>query len=131
MLFLIPHPVIETLNGRRTHGFNPGSAWFLDKKDARSTGNMRKHVKICWGDEVLQTAYEAKNMEEIRTKIVAGILHDGSITESFEHEGKGKHTQAELVHWVAESLRPFNIVKDRGFQCLMKTGRPEYYIPSP
>lgn len=39
--------------------------------------------------------------------------------------------RAELVRWVAESLRPFDIVKDRGFQSLMKTGRPEYYIPSP
>jgi len=27
-------------------------------------------------------------------------------------------------------MRPFSIVSDRGFQCLMKTGRPEYYIPS-
>ena len=32
---------------------------------------------------------------------------------------------------MAESKRPFNIVKDRGYQSLMKTGRPEYYIPSP
>ena len=35
------------------------------------------------------------------------------------------------MRWVSESLRPFDIVKDRGFQSLMKTGRPEYYIPSP
>jgi hypothetical protein len=28
-------------------------------------------------------------------------------------------------------MRPFKIVKDRGFQSLMKTGRPDYYIPSP
>jgi len=27
-------------------------------------------------------------------------------------------------------MRPFKIVEDRGFQCLMKTGRPDYYIPS-
>ncbi|KAG2740585.1 hypothetical protein P692DRAFT_20752968, partial [Suillus brevipes Sb2] len=39
--------------------------------------------------------------------------------------------RAELVRWVAESLRPFDIVKDRGFQLLMKTGRPKYNIPSP
>ena len=36
----------------------------------------------------------------------------------------------EIVRWVAESMRPFKIVDDRGFQCLMKTGRPDYYIPS-
>jgi hypothetical protein len=38
---------------------------------------------------------------------------------------------AEIVRWVSESKRPFNIVNDRGFQSLMKTGRPGYYIPSP
>jgi len=40
------------------------------------------------------------------------------------------HHSAEIVRWVAESKRPFKIVNDRGFQSLMKTGRPEYYIPS-
>ena len=39
--------------------------------------------------------------------------------------------RAEIVRWVPESKRPFQIVKDRGFQMLMKTGRPEYHIPSP
>ena len=35
-----------------------------------------------------------------------------------------------MVRWVAESMRPFSIVEDRGFRCLMKMGRPEYYLPS-
>jgi hypothetical protein len=39
--------------------------------------------------------------------------------------------RAEIVRWVSESLRPFKIVSDRGFKCLMKTGRPDYYLPSP
>ena len=38
--------------------------------------------------------------------------------------------RAEIVRWVSESMRPFSIVEDRGFQCLMKTGRPDYYLPS-
>ena len=38
--------------------------------------------------------------------------------------------RAEIVHWVAESLWPFHIVEDHGFQCLMKTGRPGHYLPS-
>jgi len=37
---------------------------------------------------------------------------------------------AETVRWVAESKRPFSIVNDRGFRKLMKTGRPDYHIPS-
>jgi hypothetical protein len=40
------------------------------------------------------------------------------------------HSRAEIVRWVSESVRPFSIVEDRGFKSLMKTGRPEYYIPS-
>ena len=38
--------------------------------------------------------------------------------------------RTEIVHWVSENLRPFSIVNDRGFQSLMKTGRPAYHIPS-
>lgn len=37
---------------------------------------------------------------------------------------------AEIVKWVAQSMRPFSIVEDDGFKTLMKTGRPEYYLPS-
>ncbi|KIM50611.1 hypothetical protein SCLCIDRAFT_145042, partial [Scleroderma citrinum Foug A] len=33
--------------------------------------------------------------------------------------------------WVTESTRPFDIVNDQGFQCLMKTGRLDYYLPNP
>ena len=38
---------------------------------------------------------------------------------------------AQIVRWVAENMWPFTVVKDQGFQSLMKTGRPGYYIPSP
>jgi len=38
--------------------------------------------------------------------------------------------RAEIVRWVSENFWPFKIVEDRGFQSLMKTGRPEQYIPS-
>jgi len=37
----------------------------------------------------------------------------------------------EIIQWVAESMHPFAIVKDQGFQCLMKTGRLGLYIPLP
>ena len=37
--------------------------------------------------------------------------------------------RAEIVRWVSESAQPFKIVEDYGFQCLMKTGRPDLYIP--
>jgi hypothetical protein len=87
------------------------------------------------------------------------VKRDGSITEAFGRLAKAvvtyshrQHTytetrcvaylpldpatpddtsRIEIVRWVAESKRPFVIVKDRGFRSLMKTGRPEYRLPSP
>ena len=37
--------------------------------------------------------------------------------------------RAKIDRWVAESLRSYKIMNNRVFQCLMKTERPEYYIP--
>jgi hypothetical protein len=50
---------------------------------------------------------------------------------NFWPKSKACCCRSEIVRWVSESLRPFNIVKDQGFQSLMKTGRPEYYLQSP
>ena len=88
------------------------------------------------------SADNAKNANEVRATTVMGALNLQLITVAFEQKGKGKvnysHRQrtktearAKIVRWVAESKRPFEIVADHGFQSLMKTGRPEYYIPSP
>jgi hypothetical protein len=102
----------------------------------------------------------AGTAKDARESVVKEIKGSGSITAAFERKGKGKvtflhcqHTKtetksvtlpsqalvlyliiicrAEIVRWVAEDLRPFKIVEDRGFQKLMKTGCPEYYLPSP
>ncbi|KAF8546590.1 hypothetical protein OG21DRAFT_1479656 [Imleria badia] len=136
--FFDPTPTIRVIDGRRAHEFQCCARSckvkirrYLDTKDARSTGNLRKHVKVCWGEEVLKAADEAKHANDVRTNIVGGILRNGSITAAFERNGKGdityKHmqhtraeTRAEIIRWVAEDLRPYQI-----------TGRPEYYLPSP
>jgi hypothetical protein len=34
-----------------------------------------------------------------------------------------------IARWVSESMRPFNIVKDRGLCWLCKTGQPHFYLP--
>jgi hypothetical protein len=139
------------VEGRRCHAFQclakhckqktRSVRRYLDTGDAKSTGNLRKHAKKCWGDEVVASADKAKDAKEVRDTTIKGSLDPQSITAVFERKGKGKvtyshrqHTKteskAEIVRWVSESMRPFEIVEDRGFQCLMKTGRPEYYIPS-
>ncbi|KAG2028835.1 hypothetical protein BDR03DRAFT_882586 [Suillus americanus] len=125
--FFDPTPQIIEIDGRRAHDFKCQAKRcktkvrrYLDKGDARSTGNMRKHVRSCWGDEVLKAADQAKNANEVRQKIIGSFLRNGSITASFERNGKGKVTYSHRQH-----------TRDRAFQSLMKTGRPEYYIPSP
>ena len=117
---------------------------FLDTQDARSMGNMRKHVRAClsWGSAALEAVDSAADANEVRTIIVPGILKNGSITALFERKGKGKRSysnrplthaeiKAEIAQWVCVSVRPFDLVSDEGFLFVMKTGRPELYIPSP
>ena len=132
---------------------------FLDKGDANSTSNLLRHAKICWGADVVESATATRDIGAAREVLIKGNLVNGSILAEFQRIGKGKvayrHTQhtttearyvplihihgssdllwlrAEIVRWVSESKRPFQIVKDRAFQSLMKTGRPAYQIPSP
>jgi hypothetical protein len=133
---------------------------YLDMANGKSTSNLRHHAKICWGEKAIVGADAAK-LHGAAHKIIEKSLRmqDRSITTMFECvKGNGKivyshkqHTKtraqytcvcllahnadkvisAEMVRWVAESMCPFKIVNDQGFQCLMKTGRPGYYIPSP
>jgi len=112
----------------------------------------------CWGKENVDAA-RGRPADEI-CEATKGVSPSGSIMAAFEHKGKGKvsyshrqHTEtetryflnspwmrivlnktsnrAEIVHWVAESSRPLNIIKDCGFQSLMKTRHLEYWLPSP
>jgi len=153
--FFQPTPSIAIVDGRRVHEFHCSATnckgrgkqprvvrRYLDTTDRNSTGNLRKHARQCWGEEILQGADSCGDIDSTREGLVkAKKLRDGSITAAFERKGKGKvtfshrqhdktETRAEIVRWVSESMRPFNIVNDRGFQCLMKTGRPGYYLPS-
>ena len=122
------------------------------------TSNLIRHAWKCFSEDTINAAKSAKNAQEVCNKIVGSILRDGSITAVFERKdckvvtySHHQHTKmetryvvlrtcrppvdsldrTELVRWVSESNRPFNIVEDWGFQSLMKTGRPGHYLPSP
>ena len=146
--FFTPVPDIEYVNSRRCHVFKclvKGCTHrihqYLDKGNKALTRNMRKHVWSCWGNDVMKNIFDAKDLAAAWDGI-SNYTEKGSIMIAFKRKGKGKvayqhrqhtctKTKAEIVHWVAESLCPFEIVNDRGFQSLMKTGQPEYYIPHP
>ncbi|KAH7923610.1 hypothetical protein BV22DRAFT_1015107, partial [Leucogyrophana mollusca] len=108
--FFDPVPLIEYVNGRRSHVFKCSAKsckktvrCFLDKGDAGSTGNMQKHIKSCWGEDVLKTADQAKNADVARSTIVKELLGTGSITAAFERKGKGKITYSHRQHTKTET----------------------------
>lgn len=71
-------------------------------KDSKSTSNLRKHVKSCWGVDVMSAADDANNTNDVRVKIINGILQNGSITKAFERKGKGR-TYSNRPHMPAET----------------------------
>lgn len=83
----------------------------MDKGDAKSTSNMRKHAKKCWGDDVVVSADKAANVSEVRRTTVKGHLDPQLITAAFERKGKGKVTYSHRQHtksearYVLDSLR--------------------------
>ncbi|GLB43472.1 putative protein dimerization activity [Lyophyllum shimeji] len=146
--FFGPVPEIVYVNGRRCHEFACAAKGckfkarrYLDTRDRTSTSNLIKHVRGCWGEDAWAAAKACGSIDDARKSIVKPLNMDGSILASFERKGKGKvtyshrphtkaETRAEIVRWVTESVRPYKIVDDPRFHSLMKTGRPEYWIPS-
>jgi len=100
--FFKPTPLIECVGGRRVHVFECIAETckargkkarqvnrYLDKADARSTSNLRKHAKVCWGPEVVETGDRTKNIEATRA-VVAGIASRKSSPSVLEGTDKGK-----------------------------------------
>ncbi|KAF8059562.1 hypothetical protein FPV67DRAFT_1392093, partial [Lyophyllum atratum] len=122
-------PEVQRHGGHKCHVFRCAAKYckgktrdvrrFLHTSDKNSTGNLRKHARKCWGDEVLAGADEASNASEIREGIVSRKIRSGNISLAFERKGKGV---------VTYSTRPHDRTEAR---CLMNTGRPGIYIPSP
>ena len=149
-------PLIDYVKDRRVHVFICGAQpckgngkygqqvrRYLDTGDKKSTSNLRRHARGCWGDEVVKAADNTKDVFAAREAMAKVMKRDGSITSAFERIGKQnqityshrQHTSAEVrvevVRWVAEKMRPFLIVSDPSLLKLLKTGRPDYRMPSP
>ena len=74
---------------------------YLDTSDAKSTGNLRKHAKICWGVETVAAADGTRNVNDAREALKK--VKDGSITEAFERVGKGKVTYSHRQHTTTQA----------------------------
>ena len=119
-VFFKPTPAIKYINGRRVHVFEctapncKGKAngrnvrRYLDTTDAKSTSNLRKHAKICWGEEPVAAADATKNVHAAREAL--GKYKDSSITAAFRRVAKGKVTYSHRQHTTAEARYVFFIV---------------------
>jgi hypothetical protein len=107
--FFGPTPDIAYIDNRRCHifkclakGCDHKVRRFLDKGDKASTGNMRKHIRSCWGEDILSQVVEVKNIEAARD-LIGNHTKNGSITVSFKKKGKGKVTYSHRQHTRAET----------------------------
>jgi stalled ribosome alternative rescue factor ArfA len=76
---------------------------YLDKGDAKSTSNMAKHVKSCWGPEAYEAAQDAKSAAAAREGVIRNLLRSGTITSSFERKSKGKVSYSHRQHTKTET----------------------------
>jgi hypothetical protein len=101
--FFKPTPTIECIDGRRVHVFECIAETckargkkarqvnrYLDKADARSTSNLRKHAKVCWGTEVVEAGDRTKNIEAARAVVASIVSRKSSLTSALEGAEKGK-----------------------------------------
>ena len=70
---------------------------YLNKKDAGSTGNLRKHAKACWGSAAVDAADNAASVDEVHKAIIPNILKDGSIAVAYKLK-KGMTTYSHRQH---------------------------------
>jgi len=108
--FFHPVPTIDYHKGRRFHEFTCAAKGcqkrirrYLDKADAKSTGNLRKHAKKCWGIETVEAADKTKDASEARQSGITSGHPNGSITGLFERVGKGKGTFSHRQHTKMET----------------------------
>jgi uncharacterized glyoxalase superfamily protein PhnB len=110
-------PDIQYFNDRRAHVFSciaqvckgKGKSSrhvnrFVDKGDASSTSNLRKHAKICWGDDIVMAADATKDVKLARSVVAKSGLGNASITAMFERaKDQGAVTYSHRQHTKTET----------------------------
>lgn len=71
--------------------------WFLDKKDAKSNGNLWKHARLCWGNKTIQACDNTKDIRAAQSALWNQLKY-GSVLAAFERVRKGKVTYSHCQH---------------------------------
>jgi hypothetical protein len=112
-VFFKPSPTVEYINGRKAHVFECAAKSckckvrfvrrFLDTGDAKSTGNLRRHAKTCWGQETVTAADNTRDVATARSVLEQAKGLNGSITAMFRRAAKGKVTYSHRQHTSIEA----------------------------
>jgi len=81
-------------------------------RDSRSTSNLQRHAKTCWGDEAVDAADATKNRSVMEAALkILNTKKNGSIMAAFEQVPKGtplystrQHTKIEARYAQLECL---------------------------
>ncbi|THV05844.1 hypothetical protein K435DRAFT_562725, partial [Dendrothele bispora CBS 962.96] len=120
-------PFVEYVEKRKVHTFaclfcKVKVRRYQDTTDKNSPSGLARHAKACIGEQEVKNAMESgKKPDEVRHMLSGRVGPVKLNCPTFDR----------VTRWVTENCRPFEIVADRGFQSLMKTGRPHYWIPHP
>ena len=99
-VFFKQRRLVEYINNHRVHVFEcgatccmgKGNGWmvhrYLNTGDAKSTSNLCKHAKICWGEEAVAAADNMRGVQAVQEALEKLKLVDGSITAAFEQVAK-------------------------------------------
>lgn len=124
-------PRIEYVDQRRVHIFECAAAHcrgkngrdvrrFLDKGDAKSTSGLRRHAKMCWGDDAVIAADNTKDLEGARAIIAnSGVKRNGSITAAFERIGKEKVSYSHRQYTYTETRQVIYLPAHQSLTCYM------------
>ena len=119
-VFFKPMPSIEYIKGCHVHVFEcavthcigKGNGHsvrqYLDTGDAKSTGNLHKHAKICW-EEAVAAADNTKDVCAAREVLGKMKSFDSSITAAFRQISKDKVTYSHRQHTTAEARQVFSL----------------------
>jgi hypothetical protein len=108
-------PRIEYIDNCRVHIFECAASHckgkhgcdvrrFLDTGDAKSTSGLRRHTRMCWGDEAVDAASKTKDLDGAHTALAKSELkRNGSITAAFERICKDVVSYSHCQHTYTET----------------------------
>ena len=114
-VFFNQTPSIAYINDRRVHVFECAAIRcmgkgngrmvrrYLDTGDAKSTSNLGKHAKICWGEDAVAAADSTRDVRAAREALGKMKSVDSSITAAFERVTKGRVTYSHRQHTTTET----------------------------